>query len=279
MARQNALSITTDGTTADQLAELTNQVIDNIWGSSLSVRLKNQMFSGDPTTGSVEFKRFRNAVGQAYGTARTAGQGNVLEAVKSTLNIDQDREIVEEIEAKDVKLYGIGGIMAKRASNHDKVVAAELDRAFFAALEAEGAYHSFTATDPLDKFEELVQLVETTVDDHVDGVDRSMIYVSVTPAVYGTLKNHLSTLNDRGSEDGEIKGINGVEVVSNNRQTADWIVATYETAAQPVVVDQYVDEKIPLSNAHAVELFYHYGTKVINPNLVHYASTLGASLV
>lgn len=279
MARQNALSITTDGTTADQLAELTNQVIDNLFASSLSVRLKNQMYSGDPTTGSVEFKKFRNAVSQAYGTARAAGAGNALEAVKSTLNIDQDKEIVEEIEAKDVKLYGVGNIMAKRAVNHDKVMAAELDRAFFAALEAEGSYHTFESTDAVDKFEELVQLVETTTDEFVDGVDRSMIYVSVKPAIWGELKNHLNTLNDRGSEDGEIKGINGVEVVSNNRQTADWIVATYETAAQPVVVDQYVDEKINLSNAHAVELFYHYGTKVINPNLVHYASTLGASLV
>lgn len=279
MARQNALSITTDGTTKDQLAELTNQVIDNIFKSALSVRLKNQMYSGDPTTGSVEFKRFKNAVGQAYGTARAAGAGNALEADKATLNIDQDREIVEELSKKDIDLYGVGGIMVRRAANHDAVAAAELDRAFFAKLEAEGAYHAFTATEAIDKFEELVQLVETTKDDYVDGVDRSMIYVSVKPAIWGELKNHLNTLNDRGSEDGEIKGINGVEVVSNFRQTADWIVATYETAAQPVLVDEYVDEKIPLSNDHAVELFYHYGTKVVNPNLVHYASTLGESLV
>lgn len=277
MARQNALSITTAASTADQLAELTNQVIDNLFASALSVRLKNQMYSGDPTTGSVEFKRFKNAVSQPYGTARGAGEGNALVTDKEVLNINVDKEIVEEIANKDVKLYGIGGIMARRATNHDKVMGAELDRAFFDALVSEGAAHTFTATDALDKFEELVQLIETTVDDYVDGVDRSQIYVSVKPAVWGELKNHLSTLNDRGSEDGEIKGINGVEVVSNNRQTADWIVATYETAAQPVLVDQYVDEKIPLSNDHAVELFYHYGTKVINPNLVHYAGVAASS--
>lgn len=277
MARQNALSITTNGTTKDQLAELTNQVIDNLFASAVSVRLKNNIYSGDPTTGSVEFKRFKNGVSQAYGTARAAGAGNPLIADKSTLNIDTDREIVEEIEGKDVKLYGVPALLAKRAVNHDRVMAAELDRAFFAALEAEGSAHTFTATDVEDKFEELVQLVETTKDDYVDGVDRSMIYVSVKPAVYGQLKNFLNTLNDRGSEDREIKGINGVEVVSNNRQTADWIVATYETAAQPVVVDQYVDEKINLSNSHAVELFYHYGTKVINPNLVHVAGLPASS--
>lgn len=272
MPRTNALSITkADGSTADQLAELQNQVIENLFKSALSVRLKNTQYSGDPTTGSVEFKKFANAKSQTYGTARAAGQGNAVKATPSVLNIDQDREIVEEVEWKDVKMYGVPNIMAKRAANHDSVMAVELDRAFFDKLVAEGATHTFTATDPIDQFEELVQLIETTKDDFVDGVDRSMIYVSVKPTIYGKLKNYLNTLNDRGSEDGEIKGINGVEVVSNFRQKADWIVATYQTAGQPVAVDEYQDEKINLANAHAVELFYHYGTKVINPNLVHVA--------
>lgn len=277
MARTSALSITTDGSTADQLAELQNQVIENLFKSALSVRLKNTQYSGDPTTGSVEFKKFANATSQAYGTARAAGAGNALVATKSTLNIDQDREIVEEIEWKDVKMYGVPAVLAKRAANHDKVMAAELDRAFFAALVAEGSVHTFTATAIEDKFEELVQLIETTKDDYVDGVDRSQIFVSVKPAIYGALKNKLNTLNDRGSEDEQILGLNGVEVVSNFRQTADWIVATYQTAGQPVAVDEYQDEKINLSNAHAVELFYHYGTKVINPNLVHYAGVAASS--
>lgn len=266
---QNALSITTDGSTKDQLADLQNQVIDNLFKSALSVRLKNNQYSGDPTTGSVEFKKFANAQSQAYGTARAAGAGDVLKAAKSVLNIDQDREIVEEVSRKDVKLYGVPSIMAKRAANHDKVMAAELDRAFFDELVKESTDHTFTATNIEDQFEELVQLVETTHDDYVDGVDRSMIYVSVKPAIYGQLKNKLNTLNDRGSQDATILGLNGVEVVSNFRQQADWIVATYETAGQPVTVDEYQDEKINLANDHAVELFYSYGTKVINPNLVY----------
>lgn len=277
MARTNALSITTDGSTADQLAELQNQVIENLFKSALSVRLKNTQYSGDPTTGSVEFKKFANAVSQDYGTARAAGEGNKLQAAKSTLNVNTDKEIVEEIEAKDVKMYGVPGVMATRAANHDKVMAAELDRAFFNALVSEGSVHTFEATDAIDKFEELVQLVETTKDDYVDGVDRSQIYVSVKPSIYSQLKNYLNTLNDRGSEEENIQGINGVEVVSNFRQTADWIVATYQTAGQPVYADEYQDEKINLSNAHAVELFYHYGTKVINPNLVHYAGPEASS--
>lgn len=278
MARQNALSIKQlNGSTAEQLAELYGQVIENLQKSALSVRLKNNAWSGDPTSGSVEFDRFANATSRAYGTARGLGVGDKLKSGKVTVNIDTDREIVEEISRKDVKLYGVANIMARRAVNHDKVVAAELDRAFFNELVASGASHTFTANSVEDKFEELVQLVETTRNQFVDGVDRSQIVVTVTPAIYGQLKNKLNTLNDRGSEDENIQGLNGVEVLSNTRQTADWIVFTYQSVGQPVTADKYVDEKINLANDHAVELFYSYGTKCLTPDLVHFAGAAASS--
>ena len=278
MARQNALSITQlNGSTPEKLAELYGQVIENVQKSALSMRLKNNAWSGDPTSGSVEFDRFANATSRAYGTARAAGEGDKLRSGKVTVNIDTDREIVEEISRKDVKLYGVANIMARRAVNHDKVVAAELDRAFFDELVSAGSVHSFSASNVEDKFEELVQLVETTTNQFVDGVDRSQIVVTVSPAIYGQLKNKLNTLNDRGSEDENIQGLNGVEVLSNTRQTADWIVFTYQSVGQPVTADKYQDEKINLANDHAVELFYSYGTKCLTPDLVHYAGVSGSS--
>lgn len=280
MARQNALTIVkTDGSTAEQLAELHGQVIENFQKSALSQRLKNNIFSGDPTSGSVEFDRFMNATSKTYGTARAAGEGDKIKDGKIILNIDQDKEIVEEIAKKDVALFGVPNIMARRAVNHDAVMAAELDRAFFSALVADGTYHAFTATDPEDRFEELVQLIETANNNYVDGVDRRNIVVTVKPSIYGALKNFLNTLNDRYSESEEVRGLNGVEVVSNTRQEAEWLAFTYQSVGQPVLVDQYQDEKIPLSNDHAVELFYHYGTKVLTPDLVFYADSRGASLV
>lgn len=279
MSRINALSIlNAAGSVEEQLAELHGQVIENVQKAVLSARLKNNAWSGDPTSGTVEFDRFANAVSAAYGTARAAAAGVKLKDGKIKISIDQDREIVEEIEAKDVKLFGVPNIVARRAVNHGLRMAAELDRAFFNELVAAGAEHTFTGTDLEDKFEELVQLIETANNDYVDGVDRSMIYVTVTPAIYGQLKNKLNTLNDRQSEEEEIKGLNGVEVLSNTRQTADWIVATYQSVGQPVTVDQYQDEKINLSNAHAVELFYHYGTKCLTPDLAFYAGAAGSSV-
>jgi hypothetical protein len=279
MSRINALSIlNAAGSTEEQLAELHGQVIENVQKSALSARLKNGNWSGDPTSGTVEFDRFANAVSQAYGTARAAAAGNKLKDGKIKVSIDQDKEIVEEIEAKDVKLFGVPNIIARRGVNHGLRMAAELDRAFFNELVAAGAEHTFTATDLEDRFEELVQLIETTNNQYVDGVDRSMIYVTVKPSIYGAFKNKLNTLNDRYSENESILGFNGVEVLSNTRQTADWIVATYQSVGQPVTVDQYQDEKINLSNAHAVELFYHYGTKCLTPDLVHFAGAAGSSV-
>lgn len=272
MARQDALSIlNAAGSTEEQLQELYGQVIENLQKSALSLRLKNNTWSGDPTSGSVEFDRFANATSKAYGTARTAGAGDELKDGKITLNIDQDKEIVEEISRKDVKLFGVPNIMARRAVNHDRVMAAELDRAFFNNLVSDGAEHTFTATDVEDKFEELVQVIETTENNYVDGVDRSLIVVTVKPSIYGALKNKLNTLNDRHSEEEVIVGLNGVEVLTNTRQTADWIAFTYQSVGQPVTADKYQNEKINLANDHAVELFYSYGTKVLTPDLVHYA--------
>ena len=40
------------------------------------------------------------------------------------------------------------------------------------------------------------------------------------------------------------------------------------SVAQPVMANPYTAEKIPLSEATAVSLFYHYGTKVVTPVLI-----------
>ena len=78
MARTDALSITTNGSTADKLAESYGKVIGSIQKGAISEKIKNTDYSGDPTTGSVEVNRFNNAASNNYGTARTAGAGSKL---------------------------------------------------------------------------------------------------------------------------------------------------------------------------------------------------------
>ena len=280
MARTDALSITTNGSTADKLAESYGKVIDSIQKGAISEKIKNTDYSGDPTTGSVEVNRFNNAAANAYGTARTAGEGSKLvNGGKVTINLNQDKEIIEEIEAKDVALFGVGDIIARRSNNHGLRMIADLDRAYFGALEtAATAVTLPTGTTAIeDVVEAMIHSISTVTNDYVDGVDREMIVLTLNPTAYGKLRNHIDkvlVVNDAGEE--EVAMFHGVRVFENTRQTSAIIATIFGSAAQPVLVNEYADEKVNLSNAHAVELFYSYGTGVVTPDLVKKLATLPA---
>ena len=274
MARTDALSIYTNaaGSTADKLAESYGKVIESIQKGALSEQLKNKDYSGDPTTGSVEINRFKNAASANYGTARTAGNGTTLKNTgKVTINLNVDKEIVEEIEEKDVRTFGVADIIARRRGNHGKRAIADLDSAYFTALESAATAVTLPTgvTAIEDVAETMIQAIETVSNDWVDGVDRDMIALTLSPAAYGKLRNHIDKVmveNDYGKE--EIDIFHGVRVYSNTRQTSDIIATIFGSAGQPAMFNEYQDEKVPLSNAHAVELFYSYGTGVVTPDLV-----------
>jgi len=115
MARQDALSIYINDTEKDKLAETYGDVIEAIQKGAVSEQIKNKNYSGDPTTGSVEIDRFKNAQINDLGTARTGGKGDKLKNTgKVTVNVDTDKEIVEEIAKKDIKLHGLSGMAEKR---------------------------------------------------------------------------------------------------------------------------------------------------------------------
>lgn len=274
MARTDATGIVTnaEGNNKDKLAESYGKVIESIQKGALSEQLKNKDYSGDPTTGSVEINRFKNAASANYGTARTASKGNKLvNSGKVTINLNNDKEIVEEIEEKDVRTFGVGDIIARRRNNHSMRAIADLDSAYFTALETSATDVTIAAgvVDIEEVVEAMIQAVETVKNDWVDGVDRDIIALTLTPAVFGKLRNHIDKVmveNDYGKQ--EIDMFHGVRVFSNTRQTSAIIAQIFGAAGQPAMFNEYQDEKIPLSNAHAVELFYSYGTGVVTPDLV-----------
>lgn len=272
MARQDALSIYINDETADKLAETYGEVIEAVQKGAVSEQIKNKNYSGDPTTGSVEIDRFKNATVNDLGTARTAGEGDKLKNTgKVTINIDTDKEIVEEIAKKDLKLYGIDGMAEKRKVNHTKRMIAYLDNEFFAKAEAEGTLVTPTAqaTDVAKKLEELIVSVETTVNDWVDGVDRDMLVVTVTPTIYSQLLNYIDSVpNPINGLDEDM--FHKVRIFSNHRQTKSMICMIDGAVGQPVVSDQYDAEKIPLSNDIGLELFFSKGTKAVMPDLIKY---------
>lgn len=272
MPRIESLNILTTDDGKSYLAELYGKVIENVNKELISARFKNTDLSGDPTAGSVEAKRFVNAKSKAYGSARKAGSGDAVKAEPVTVPINQDKEIVEELEQKDVSLYGVDGIMAKRATNHVQRMASELDSAFFEEGKTAGTKITPTATNVADEIEEAIQVCENTKNDFVDGVPRSMINLVCSTAYYGKIRTYLDKVTrpniDSTSE--EFNAYHGVKTFSSVHlpEGVDYMIMVDGAIAQPVMSDEYTAEKIPLSNAYGVELFYHYGTKAVMPDLI-----------
>ena len=271
MAKTDALSIfLSDRSTEDTLIEKYAELVDMIQQGALSTRLKNANLSGDPDSGSVVCRRLMTSISRDYGTARTAGEGDGIANNGVTINIDTDKEIVEEVQFKDVQMYGIDGLLSKRQANHAKAFIRDLDNAFFTEAVAAGSEHTFTATDIEDRIEEIIQAVETTQNDNVDGVDRDMLALTVKPSVYGELRNYIDTLPNPAGGGVIPSYFHDVLVFPNLRQTKDVICMAQGSVGQLVKVSPYKLDNIPLSDALAITLFYYYGTKGVMGDLIQY---------
>lgn len=282
MARIQSLSILTQDEGREYLSELYGKVIENVQKELVSVGMKNMDLSGDPTSGTVEAKRFVNATSQAYGTARAAGAGNKIKAKPVTVAIDTDREIVEELEEKDVTLYGVDGVLERRARNHTLRMAAELDKAFFTAAAADAVAVNIPADTAVeDELEMVIQECENTQNDFVDGVPRSMMHFAMSTAYYGKVRNNLDkqTRSNVDTAAEEFYTWHGVETKSCVHLPAgiDYLLIVDGAVAQPVMPRSYTAEKIPLSDAYGVCLFFYYGTKVVTPDLIFKKAAYKAS--
>lgn len=291
MARINSLSILLSTSGKDQLAEKYGPVIENLQKATISGALKNTELSGDPTTGTVEAKRFVNAASAAYGTARAAQKGTGVKASPVTVALNVDKEIIEEIEEKDVRLYGVDNVINRRVSNHDKSMERELERAFFKEAATAGTTITLTKTSINEKVEELIQSIEATKNDFVDGVDRDMISIVLDTATYGELRSFLDTGTHNANVDTNAKEFglfHGVRVYSSvylptltapaadsktTTTTVHMIGMVNGSVALPVMPTVAAPEKIQLSNAIGFGIFYSYGAKAVMPDLIKVVST------
>ena len=278
MARVASLNMLLETTGTDYLAELYGKVIENISAQAVSIAIKNQDLSGDPESGSVEAKRFSNATAKAYGTARTAGHGDGVVARPVPVLVDTDKEIIEELQNKDIRLYGVEGLIERRANNHVQVMISTLDTAFFAEAVNSGTEFTPTESATVDQVEETIQAVESTKNAFVDGVPRELISVVCTPKVYGDLRKYLQSTTRQnivtGLED-QFYEFNGCKCFKSNHLPADceFIVMVDGAVAQPVVSDGYQAERVPQSNAYSLDLFFSYGTKAVTPDLIQYVES------
>ena len=281
MARLDALSIELQTTGKDKLAEEYGKVIENVQAITLANKLKNNDLSGDPTSGTVEAKRFVNASSQAYGTARTAGAGNTIKSKPVVIAINDNTEYMEEVEEKDLRTYGVGGLIERRTRNHQNALAVELDTKFF--NEAVTAGTSFTATGENvtieDEIEQAIEKVETVKNDFVQGVPRNMIEIVMSPAYYGKLRNKINSIpnsNNLGVVPNYEQGMfNNTKIYSSVFLPTgiNYVVMINGAVAQPIMTSIYDPKKVELSDATAFGLFAYKGTKAVMEDLIFYNGT------
>ena len=271
--RTNAYNIFINDTDKAKLQNVIAGVIDNYEKKTLSYLLKNQ--TGTPMgAGSMSFKRFANAVSQAYGTARTALKGNNLIVPETVVNLDQKKEIIEEVNKFDLETFGIGGIADRRKANYQSSLRRELERQFFRVALTQGTLGAAIDTANIESsIEAKIQVLETLSNDFVDGVERDQMALVLKPSVFGALKLKLNDIRNTDFvrvEGEEIKAFNGVATFSSTYLPAnvDGVLMVRGSVAQPVNIDEYDLEKINLSNDWALQLFYDYGVKALASDLI-----------
>lgn len=260
----------------EYLTEEYGKVIENVQKGTISGKIKNTDLSGDPTTGTVIAKRFVNAKSQPYGTARKGGKGNYVKDTEVPVPIDTNREFIEEVEEKDVKLGGVNGLVEKRTTNHGKRLEAELDEEFFRTAVNDGSKITPTETGIIDIIDEAINTLVNTKNDFIDGIDRSMISVTCNSTTYGKVRKYLDKLPSSHVETDkeEFMGRHGVRYFEEIRLPAgvQFVVMMDGSVAQPVHTNVATPSKVPLSDATAFGLFVYYGTKTVTPETIIYYS-------
>lgn len=271
---QNSLNVFTDlsQNTKDQLKDVLAGVIENIQVTAVSERIKNKRGSGDPEGGSITYKRFKNATLQAKGTARTAGAGNPLQDENVIINLNDDKEIVEELQKKDIKLLGIPALAEKRKANFAKRVSAYLDTKFFATAMTAGTAYAGTSTAVKDIIDDMIVTAKNTSSDYIDGIDADDLVIVLNAEYRKEMKNALDALpNGTEPRNGLIGMYDSIEVYESNRLgTAKCFVMLKESVAEPWYVSEYDVEKIPLDDAVALESFLYCGAGALNSEAIYY---------
>lgn len=260
--------------TNDKLATVLNGVVENVQTRTVSEDLKNKNGSGDPEGGAIEYKRFANAVLRDKGTARGAGFGDKVVSQPVLVNLSDNKEIVEELQIKDVKLFGIAGMAEKRAENFARRIAAYLDRAFFGeAVSAGTKFTRGTLTDKKDIVDAMIVQAKTVSSDFIDGIDAEDLAIVLSADYTKAMKNELDALpNGTKASNGIIGRYDGIDTYESNRlgTGVNAIVMLKGSIAQPYLLSEYNAEKINLDDAIALQNFLYTGVEALSPEAIIY---------
>lgn len=269
---QEALNIMMqDGTTKENLKEVLNGVLENVSAKAVSEQIKAKNGSGNPEGGVIEYKRFVNAELQDKGTARKAGEGNKVKAKPVKVYINDDKEIVEELQGKDVKLYGIDGMAERRKVNHQSAIIRYLDREFFKEILKGTKVEAKSSIQ--DTIDDLLQRARNLKNDFIDGIESDMLVIVVDSTYRKGMKKILDELpNGTDPKEQAIGMYDSVRVYESIRMPKGIRVAVMidGAIAQPYYVSEYSAEKVPFDDAVALEDYLYKGTQALMEDTIFY---------
>ena len=245
-------------------------MIENVQKGTISNLIKNTNLSGNPMSGSVAAKRFENTESKAYGTARSGGAGQSLVSTEVVIQIDKDKELINEAEGKDLAMNTVEGLIAKKAAQNQKSMERELENAFFTEAEA-NATEVFTAETDISKiFNAVVKPLKTLQNDFIDGVDADDIWVTMNTDTYDLVRDKVDSLENANvtSDIGSLGKYHGIKVAENIRQDADFLVMIQGAVAQPVRTVLDNPDLFPASEAYHFGIFYYYGVEAVMPEAI-----------
>lgn len=276
------------------LAEEQKGIIENVGRRTISSLFKNQRLSGDPQAGTLVAKRFASAKTEEYGTARTAGKGNSIKGMQVPVDIDIDKEIMEEAEEKDIRLGGIPGLLSERRTAITRAMVRELDENFFlvavgkrkesngtVGAVAGGTEVTVSGDTIKDRVTAVVMKLHTAKNEFVDGIEKEDIHVALSPEAYEEMRDYIDTKGNANvkTDVAEFGRYHGAWIYSNVHQPegVEIIAMCTGAIAEPVMADEYQAKQIELSNAYAIGMFFHYGCKVVMPDLIFFSKKPGVS--
>lgn len=270
MARTDAMAIfQADGATEQVLSEAYGGVLENYSTRALSAIVKNDQWSGDPRSGSVEFDRILNTAVEDYDADATDVNFSID---KVTVNVDTPKMIRERATQWDLDQYGIDGIIERKSNMYANSMMVFADRAFFEAAEDQGSEATLTGTTDRDKLDELIREITDAETGYADGVDESLIHVFLKSTVWDSLKADFDAYPNPAEGGRTLYDYNGVNVYRNFRQTQDAIIMVNGAGAMPIAPIGTAVDKIPGSVEYYIGLYFKYGVDFIMPELVKYAS-------
>lgn len=276
------------------LAEEYKGIIANVGRRTISSLFKNTRLSGDPQAGTLVAKRFAAAKTDEYGTARAARKGKPGRGMEVPVNIDIDKEIMEEYEEKDIRLGGIPGLLSERRDAITRAMTRELDENFFLVAvgkrkESDGTLSTVQGGTEVaasgetikDRVTSVVMKLHTAKNEFVDGIEKEDIHVVLSPEAYEEMRDYIDTKGNANvkTDVAEFGRYHGAWIYSNVHQPdgVEIIAMCTGSIAEPVMADEYQAKQIELSNAYAIGMFFHYGCAVVMPDLIFYSKKAGAS--